>query len=90
MAGRRRFDERPALASLNGTGSAPFPRALLPEGLGAWLAESDLNRTQAPDVLDVTLARVLDSKRGTISSFILNLLDLAPAIESVSIRSSGS
>ena len=49
-------------------------RSSMIEGLGAWLAGTDLTRTQAAKILGVTQARVSDLKRGNISSFSLGLL----------------
>jgi predicted XRE-type DNA-binding protein len=49
-------------------------RSLLLQGLGGWLADSDLTQVEAAKVLGVTQARVSDIKRGKISSFSLDLL----------------
>ena len=49
-------------------------RSLLLQGLGAWLADSDMTQIEAAKVLGITQARVSDIKRGKISQFSLDLL----------------
>jgi predicted XRE-type DNA-binding protein len=49
-------------------------RSLLLQGLGNWLADSAMTRTESAKVLAVTQAQVSDIKRGKISSFSLDLL----------------
>jgi predicted XRE-type DNA-binding protein len=44
------------------------------QGLGRWLANSDMTQVEAAKVLGVTQARVSDIKRGKINQFSMDLL----------------
>jgi predicted XRE-type DNA-binding protein len=49
-------------------------RAVLLQGLTAWLANNGMTQSAAADVLGVTQARISDIKRGKIHQFSLDLL----------------
>jgi predicted XRE-type DNA-binding protein len=49
-------------------------RSVLLNGLGRWLAASQMTQTESAKVLGVTQARISDIRRGKINQFSLDLL----------------